>query len=108
MNKTGDNLLGSPPGHAPGATHLPPSLLLPSLPHGGQASDETLKLAALSFYQNEINQLHKLPGATNPTAAASDQSETEESNQVENIWTFRKLFHHPLLRLSQRTVTRTQ
>ena len=100
----------------PGDSQLPASLLLPQLPglpgHGHttpgtghpQTPDE-LKLAALSFYQNELNQLHKLP--------TTDQYQSEEdSNQVCFLHLIRdsviSLNYYKLFRLSLRTVIKTQ
>ena len=61
VNKSGEKF--------PGLGEPHPALLLPN-------NTEELKLAALSFYQNELSQLQKLPGGI----LQGDQS--EEDHQV--------------------------
>ena len=85
MNKSHESLLPKFPSMEP-HPQVSQSLLLPNLPNSQGSED--LKMA-LSFYQNEINQLQKIPGSENfdPESQTLDESDKdsvkeEKENQV--------------------------
>jgi len=87
VNKSHESLLPKFPSMEP-HPQVSQSLLLPNLPTSQGSED--LKMA-LSFYQNEINQLQKIPGSENfdPESQTLDESDKdsvkeEKENQVKD------------------------
>ena len=76
--------------------HPHPGLLLPN-------NTDELKLAALSFYQNELSQLQKIPSGIHGDQSEEDHGQVSRNIQREGNISFKIIF-----RMSPRTATRTQ